>query len=365
MKVKIYGAGSIGNHLAFASRSMGWDVLICDIEQAALERTKKDIYPSRYGSWDSAIELKTVEESVDISSDIVFIGTPPDSHIDITIDILQKFKPKLILIEKPLAGPSLERCQELYELSQKSETIICVGYNHVLGKNTVEAERILRKNISSKCVFLEAGFREYWGGIFRAHPWLAGPHESYLGDSQKGGGASGEHSHAINIWQHFASILDIGRITEVQSFMDFVEDERVAYDRYCHINVQTEKGYTGSITQDVLSEPSKKMARVQFKDGFLEWHVNRDKKGDAVVYQFGENSAEVIPIKKTRPDDFKWEVEHIQEIIEGKIKESPISLERGLDSMMVLAAAHLSFHQKSPVVIDYNRGYRLDAIEPR
>ena len=31
-KVKIYGAGSIGNHLAQASRRMGWSVDICDID---------------------------------------------------------------------------------------------------------------------------------------------------------------------------------------------------------------------------------------------------------------------------------------------------------------------------------------------
>ena len=41
MKVKIYGAGSIGNHLAQASRRMGWDVDMCDTDPKALERTKK------------------------------------------------------------------------------------------------------------------------------------------------------------------------------------------------------------------------------------------------------------------------------------------------------------------------------------
>ncbi len=30
-----------------------------------------------------------------------------------------------------------------------------------------------------------------------AHPWLAGPQDSYLGFWRRGGGASGEHSHAI------------------------------------------------------------------------------------------------------------------------------------------------------------------------
>ena len=49
MKIKIYGAGSIGNHLANASRTLGYSVDICDIDPAALERTKTQIYPSRYG----------------------------------------------------------------------------------------------------------------------------------------------------------------------------------------------------------------------------------------------------------------------------------------------------------------------------
>lgn len=55
--VKIYGAGSIGNHLAHAARSLGWSVVVCDVNHEALDRMKSDIYPGRYGQWDSAIGL--------------------------------------------------------------------------------------------------------------------------------------------------------------------------------------------------------------------------------------------------------------------------------------------------------------------
>ena len=37
MRVKIYGAGSIGNHLANASRQLDWRVDICDIDAKALQ----------------------------------------------------------------------------------------------------------------------------------------------------------------------------------------------------------------------------------------------------------------------------------------------------------------------------------------
>ena len=41
--VKIYGAGSIGNHLSHACRNKNWDVTVCDIDQSALERMKKNM----------------------------------------------------------------------------------------------------------------------------------------------------------------------------------------------------------------------------------------------------------------------------------------------------------------------------------
>ena len=53
-KVKIYGAGSIGNHLSRAFRTIGYEVFVCDTDKAALERMKNEIYPSRYGAWDGS-----------------------------------------------------------------------------------------------------------------------------------------------------------------------------------------------------------------------------------------------------------------------------------------------------------------------
>ena len=48
LHVKVYGAGSIGNHLAHASRSLNWNVDVVDIDEDALVRMKENIYPMRY-----------------------------------------------------------------------------------------------------------------------------------------------------------------------------------------------------------------------------------------------------------------------------------------------------------------------------
>jgi len=364
VNVKIYGAGSIGNHLAHACRAKGWNVLICDIDQKALDRTREDIYPARYGGWDPEIRLATPDKLPDEEVDLVIIGTPPDTHLKLAESILTATPPRVMLIEKPLCTPSLEGAQEMVDLQKASGTFVAVGYNHTLTENSRRAARILEQQLIGEPLTLTARFREHWGGIFGAHPWLKGPQDTYLGFYERGGGASGEHSHAINIWQHFAHLAGKGRITEVSASLDMVDQGNVKYDRVCLLNVKTESGFIGNIAQDVVTEPAQKAVRIQGQKGFLEWYVNVDGSHDAIRYSDAKTGIREERIAKTRPDDFKGEIDHIAAILDGSFKgDSPISLERGLDTMLVIAAAHLSHSHKKTVRIRYDRGYRLDAIE--
>ena len=73
MKVKILGAGSIGNHLANAARSLDWEVHLCDISNDALKRTKNLIYPGRYKKWDERIKLYNNNKAPKGIYDIIFI----------------------------------------------------------------------------------------------------------------------------------------------------------------------------------------------------------------------------------------------------------------------------------------------------
>jgi predicted dehydrogenase len=365
MKVQIYGAGSIGNHLAHACRSKGWEVLICDVDSKALERTQHDIYPARYGQWDDQIRLSTVDNLSDEAYDLVIIGTPPDSHFSIATEILRTKPPGVLLIEKPLCTPSLQGAQAVLDLAKEAGTIACVGYNHTLTNNTIRAAAVLGEQRIGTPITISAKFREHWGGIFNAHPWLSGPQDTYLGFWERGGGACGEHSHAINLWQHFAHLCGMGRIVEVSAMLDMVEDDAGAvYDRVCLIHVKTEQGCVGDIAQDVITEPAQKMARLQASDGYLEWYCNIEGGRDAVIYGDGKAQPQKEMIDKSRPDDFKGEIDHIEQILNGADSDdSPISLERGLNTMLVIAAAHLSNQQGEIVSINYEAGYRREALE--
>ncbi|MEN8688314.1 MAG: Gfo/Idh/MocA family oxidoreductase [Desulfuromonadales bacterium] len=354
--VKILGAGSIGNHLAHASRRMGWDVTMCDLDPAALQRTKKEIFPARYGQWDESIRLCTNEEAPRDGFDLIFIGTPPDSHMDLAIRAIAE-KPQAVLVEKPLCTPELERADELLKLAHQTGVQVFVGYNHVVSMVAEKAVELIPQIGPTETLDVE--FREHWGGIFTAHPWLDGPQDTYLGFWQKGGGASGEHSHAINLWQHLAHSLKTGRVTEVSASLEYIKTATVDYDKLCLLNLKTENGLFGRVVQDVVTKPARKWGRIQGKDGYIDLTIGAE---DRLVWQSGKGQQEEVVFKKTRPDDFIAELKHLQTALEGGAKESPLGLECGLDTMLVVAAAHLANRHGQKVLIDYNKGYSLNAL---
>lgn len=356
-KMRIIGAGSIGNHLAHAARTRDWSVTLTDIDPKALERAQLDIYPERYGQWDEKISLKPSDEALSDPADVVFIGTPPDSHIPLALETLERAECKVLLIEKPLCGPDLHDCQTLMQRAQDKGVFVAVGYNHCLAQITSLADGKLRSGMLGAISTISAYTREHWAGIFAAHPWLPGPQASYLGFSQRGGGALCEHSHAVNIWQHFAHTAGAGRVVEVMATLDMVTNDDVAYDRASFLSVQTENGLTGDIIQDVVTAPTQKSARIQGDDGFVEWVVNGKPGHDLVRSHEGE-----VEIAKTRPDDFIAEIDHLAQVMAGDITSSPIALERGLDTMLVIAAAFRSHETGRRVHIDWSKGYRPEAL---
>jgi len=354
--VKIHGAGSIGNHLANASRRIGWSVTMCDLDPAALQRTREQIYPARYGEWDDAIQLSTSAEAPQGGFDLIFIGTPPDSHMQLATQAIAE-RPQAVLIETPLCTPDLEKTDELVTLAREAGVKVFVGYNHVVSAVVSRAEQLIPQ--LGPVETLDVEFREHWGGIFKAHPWLDGPQDSYLGFWRKGGGASGEHSHAINLWQHLAHRLGAGRVAEVTATLDYVTTTALDYDRLCFLNLRTEQGLIGRVVQDVVTQPARKWGRIQGKDGFIDIAIGSE---DRIQWHCGGQPSGEQVIKKTRPDDFIAELRHLDQVLKGEHPDDTISLERGLDTMLVVAAAHLSHRHGRRVIIDYAKGYSSNAL---
>lgn len=361
MKVKIYGAGSIGNHLANAARTLGWSVDVVDPDPQALARMRESIYPGRYGKWDAEIRQFAPANEPKGGYDLICIGTPPDVHVPLARAAVAE-KPKAILVEKPLCGPDLAGANELAMEARRAGVAGFVGYDHVVGRAARLAADTLAQRAIGSVATLDVEFREFWGGIFAAHPWLSGPSDSYLGYWARGGGASGEHSHAANLWQHFAHTVGAGRVVSVQATLDMVEDGTVAYDRMCFMTLATESGLVGRCVQDVVTQPPRKWARIQGSDGFVEWTCGHAPGVDQVEASLPGRVASVQRVTKTRPDDFIEEMRHIAAALAGDPAASPIALSRGLDTMLVVAAAHLSHRTGRRVAIDYSKGWTPEAL---
>ena len=355
-KVKIFGAGSIGNHLGNASRTKGWDVTICDIDQAALDRTKNDIYPARYGAFDEEITLCLNDDAPKGGFDWIFVGTPPDSHMKLALAAVEE-KPKAILVEKPFATPDLADCQKLYDLCAENGIKCFVGYDHAVAPTTQKFAEKAKALKDPKT--LDVYFREHWQGIFNAHPWLDGPADTYLGYWQRGGGALGEHSHALHLWQYMAQVIGAGKVARVSATLDYVEDGAATFDRLASLNLETENGLIGSVVQDVVTKPTLKAMRLQGVDEALEWQCNPNPYQD-ILRTIGESTEEEIFDKK-RPDDFIAELNHLEAALENG-SASPISIELGLEVMLVIAAAHMSAQSGQRVAIDYSKGYVPEAL---
>ncbi len=358
-RVKIYGAGSIGNHLAHGCREHDWAVTMCDTDPAALERTRTSIYPERYGAWDDAIRLCAPSEAARDAADVVIIGTPPDTHVPLALQVLDDAPPRLLLIEKPLCAPDLDGCARLVTRAAETGTRVLVGYNHRVTEHTRIAAEWAREASTGAPTTLRARFREHWGGIFGAHPWLSGPADTYLGYTSRGGGALGEHSHAINLWQYFAGLAGLGRIIEVGAMLDEVDlGDGVVYDRVAQLSVRTESGIIGTIVQDVVTQPAEKWLRLEGERGNLTWQANAEPGVDlARLVVHGEQPVE-HRVQKTRPDDFRGEIVHLAALLEDPAQPSPLSLTHGLETMAVIVAALESARGGRRVPVNYEPAAR-------
>lgn len=335
--IKIYGAGSIGNHLSNAAINLGFNVDVFEKDKNALDRMKNKIFPSRYGKWNNDINLFMNSDTFDKDYELICIGTPPDTHLELLYSSLQNYKCP-IMVEKPLCEPSHSSIKKLKSLSEKEVKRIFVGYNHVVSKASQLLEEIVKKPNFGEILSLDVEFRENWKGIFDAHPWLSGPEESYLGNIDTGGGSSGEHSHALNLWQHFSRVLDLGKTKKVMAKYDFIKEKKLNYDKKSYFLIETDTNFKGSVTQDVVTYPASKKVKIQGSNLYAEWICNYSNNDDMIFVIDKKNNKKETLIKKSRSDDFIEELKHILNF-KSFNKPSPINLVYGINTMETLIAA--------------------------
>ena len=213
------------------------------------------IYPSRYGKWDDSIDLR--EEPTNQKVDLEIIGTPPDTHAKILIERVKKNSSKLWLVEKPFLAPDIESCNFINDLIVQSGAKIFCGYNHSLSPAYKALSDFLVED--NDITLIDSFWLEHWGGIFKAHPWLDGPYSSYLGFSNRGGGAFMEHSHGIHL---ALGICNLGKDVRDFSYPEIIShnsffDNSNSYDQSTQLVLKSKNGIIIRYTTDVLTKNTK------------------------------------------------------------------------------------------------------------
>ena len=167
--VLIFGAGSIGNHMANACSKLNYDIYITDISSVALQRMKNEIYPRRYKKWNKKIKIVKFSnwQKLKKKFDLIIVGTPPNTHLNLLKKCLKIIDSNKILIEKPLC--SFPENLDLFK-KLKNDYIFC-GYNHSVSPsiNYLFEQLNVKKE---KIKFIDVQWREGWNGILGAHYWL-------------------------------------------------------------------------------------------------------------------------------------------------------------------------------------------------
>ncbi len=322
ISVAIIGAGSIGCHLAFSCRKNGWNVTVFDTSEVALERLKSELYPKRYGSWDSEIKIKKMsmfQHSSVSDFDAILIGTPPDTHLEVLNQCIS-LKPKVIMIEKPLCPPDEKQIEKLASIfSNNLEIKFLAGYNHRVSRIVNELKRAWEKHGALPVTKIEVNWLEDWSGILNAHPWLRGPEDSYLGFTDRGGGALFEHSHGLDLWLHLANFFGIGSPKEIEARIGTDTSKSIlsSCEEEIEIKIQTDKGFVGHVYQDVRANPAVKQANVSDSrfSYVLDFHIQGTSDRIRIIdFRNGEIISEVLFTKK-RFADFDEEIYEIQRLL--------------------------------------------------
>ncbi len=353
MKILIYGAGSIGNHYANGFVERNHDVFVTDISEISLDRMKKDIYPSRYGSWNNSITLVNYNDIKNLSADVVLIGTPPSSHLNLCIQSFNFHNPKIIHIEKPICTPDLSNLPNVIERANKMGVILLNGYNHNLTKNVIAAKEIIKKFKFGKPLIMNSNVNEHWGGIFNAHPWIKNLKDTYLSNYNSGGGAMCEHSHGINLWQTFSEFLEMGKIKDLSCFLVFEENKDYIYDSIMQINVQSDNGLIGNISQDVVTVPHRKNLEIIFENGYINIINNFEQNLDRIEYFINEK-LQKIDFPKSRKDDFLGAIKNIERsFLENKNNEKSMDFNCAVETMFIIKSSLESNKLKKRVDVSY------------
>lgn len=331
MKIKIIGAGSAGNHMAYALTTLKKvkEIFLTDVNQKSLDRSKNQIFLKRYKKWNNKIKLEIENKNLEKNNkfDAIIISSPPEFHRKNIFDNINKSN--IFLIEKPLCLPNSKDINFFKNIIKKNNNkIFMTGYNHRLFPSTIFLKKLLSKE---KIKYCKVSFKENIGGFLNAHTWMNSINESYLSKSKKGGGSLSEHSHALNLLQY---ILHDKKISIIEKNYKFNKDKKnyhdVSFGAFLKIN-----NILCEFEQNFVTLPVEKKIKVITKNKIFNLIYNFKNQSDIITVN-NYKKIKKYYFHKERKDDFIYEAKYLCKIISQKNHNNILDIKNSINTIEVI-----------------------------
>lgn len=322
LHILIIGTGSAGRRHAKNLSSLGVAVFCFDPREDRLSQAKQEI-PTLKGVY-SSFEHVLAEAS---RFDGAVIASPPSTHVEQTIALLEREIP--VLLEKPIA-PDLASAVHLEEVAQICKASVLLGYTYRWWPPFLE----LRHQIKQKRLgalrharFVMSAHLADW------HPWE--PYQDFfMAHRELGGGALLDESHFIDLMLWFFGMPEaiFGRVEHLSS-LEITTDDNVDLVAIYPDNFRV------TIHLDLFGRPHEKSITVVGEQGSLqclfEPNVLRYAAQASGSWQMDSFSCE-------RNDMFLTEVKDFVALIHDPSMPVACSVEDGVWVLRCVEAVRLS-----------------------
>ncbi|MDQ0341779.1 putative dehydrogenase [Lederbergia wuyishanensis] len=262
LKIGVIGTGAISSshidaYLNFPERCE--IVALCDIypEKAKSAAEKFKLDADIYDNYQEMLNRDDIH--------IISVCTPPYTHADTAIDILNAGKN--VIVEKPMAS-SLEECDRMIEAAKKNNKILSVVAQNRFRTPMMKLKNLLDSKLMGPIVHTQVD-SYWWRGHSYYDLWWRGTWE------KEGGGCTLNHAvHHIDIFQWMNGMPQ--EVTAVMSNTSHdnaeVEDISVAICKY-------EDGSLAQITSSVIHHGEEQQLIFQGKNARVSvpWKVKASK----------------------------------------------------------------------------------------
>jgi predicted dehydrogenase len=331
MKILIAGLGSIGrrhfrNLIALGER----EIILLRTRNATLPDDELVGYP---------VETDLQEALAKHRPQAVIVANPTSLHMDTAIPAAEAGCH--ILLEKPVSH-SLERLDELKQVSKKSGSRILVGFQFRYHPTLNKARELIQSNALGRVLTVHAHWGEY---LPQWHPW-EDYRQSYAARADLGGGVIVTLTHPLDYVRYL-----LGEVESLWSFNGHLSPLEVDVEDVAEIGLRFKNGSTGGVHVNYFQRPPVHRLEIVGTNGTLRWD-NTD--GVIHLYRmpapFGSYSDQPpAPVVETfaPPDGFERnqlfvaQTRHFLDVARGE-SEPVCSLEDGVMALRLALAAYES-----------------------